>query len=218
MTLVRGDLKKLVKTFEDFVRQEGEKPSVIGLCGGRSIVPFLEPLASPDISTGFRFFFVDERLVPVDHELSNYQGLKAPFFDKIPHAEVFPFYYYDGVDQKALLAEYQESFNHEGGHFDIVVLGAGEDGHVASLFPNQSVNTKETGFFYVHDSPKEPKDRVSISPSQITGAKRAVVLFMGEGKKDALANFLNPAKTVNDCPAKLALSTGDVLVLTDIQE
>lgn len=119
---------------------------------------------------------------------------------------------------KSLLAEYQESFDHEGGRFDIVVLGAGEDGHVASLFPHQSVNTKEKGFFYVHDSPKDPKDRVSISPTQIEQARRAVVLFMGEGKKEALANFLDPTKTVNDCPAKLALSAGEVLVLTDIQE
>jgi 6-phosphogluconolactonase len=218
MTLVRGDLKKLVNEFESFVKEEGKKPSVIGLCGGRSIVPFLEPLTSINISEGFRFFFVDERLVPIDHDLSNYKGLKVPFFDRVAHAEVFPFYYYEGVDMKSLLAEYQESFDHEGGRFDIVVLGAGEDGHVASLFPHQSVNTKEKGFFYVHDSPKDPKDRVSISPTQIEQARRAVVLFMGEGKKEALANFLDPTKTVNDCPAKLALSAGEVLVLTDIQE
>lgn len=218
MTIIRGEKDKLVNAFKSFFEKEKGKSSVIGMCGGRSIIPFLEPLKKEGFSNGFRYFFVDERLVAIDDDLSNYKGLKEVFFDQLEDSEVYPFYYYEMVEPKEILKEYQESFNEEGGKFDVVILGAGEDGHIASLFPFGSVNTKEEGFFYVYDSPKPPKERVSVSPDQIKSSSRGILLFMGDGKKEALANFLDPTKTVEECPAKLALEIPDLLVLTDIED
>lgn len=218
MRIIRGEKDKLVNAFKSFFEKEKGKASVIGMCGGRSIIPFLEPLKEKEFSNGFRYFFIDERLVSIDDDLSNYKGLKSVFFDSLEDVEVYPFYYYEMVEPHELLKEYQESFDEEGGKFDVVILGAGEDGHIASLFPFSSVNREDNGFFYVYDSPKPPKERVSASPSQIKSASRAVLLFMGEGKKQALANFLDPSKSIEECPAKLALEIRDLLVLTDIED
>lgn len=218
MTIIRGEKGKLVSAFKSFFEKEKGKSSVIGMCGGRSIIPFLDPLKEKGFSNGFRYFFIDERLVPIDDDLSNYKGLKGVFFDSLEDSEVYPFYFYNTVDPQELLKEYQESFDEEGGKFDVVILGAGEDGHIASLFPFGSVNSKEEGFFYVYDSPKPPKERISASPKQIESSSRGILLFMGEGKKEALVNFLDPAKTVEECPAKLALEISDLLVLTDIED
>jgi 6-phosphogluconolactonase len=77
---------------------------------------------------------------------------------------------------------------------DLVLLGMGEDGHVASLFPNAAPEALNcaASFLVVADSPKPPPTRISLSYAAIAAARRVWVLVSGAGKADALRATLQP--------------------------
>lgn len=72
--------------------------------------------------------------------------------------------------------------------FDVVWLGVGQDGHTLSLFPNHSSLLPSSSLVIpVHDSPKPPSDRISLSLRAIQGIQHALILAAGVDKKDAIA-------------------------------
>lgn len=70
--------------------------------------------------------------------------------------------------------------------FDVLLLGMGPDSHVASLFPNHT-HSDQPGAFAVHNSPKPPADRVSLSMETINSAREVWLLVAGAEKAPALA-------------------------------
>ena len=77
---------------------------------------------------------------------------------------------------------------------DLIFLGMGEDGHVASLFPNapSQILNCAVPFLAVEDSPKPPPRRISLSYAAIAAAKQVWVLVSGAGKAAALRDSLKP--------------------------
>jgi 6-phosphogluconolactonase len=77
--------------------------------------------------------------------------------------------------------------------FDLVWLGVGEDGHTLSLFPGHPEFTESDEDFVVpiHNSPKPPSDRITLTTKSLTNTRNAVVFATGAGKKDALAAALS---------------------------
>lgn len=73
--------------------------------------------------------------------------------------------------------------------FDLVLLGLGEDGHTASLFPGRQHDPAET-LVAVHDSPKEPPERVSMNYPTLNEARKVLVLVEGENKREAVRAWL----------------------------
>lgn len=71
--------------------------------------------------------------------------------------------------------------------FDLVVLGVGEDGHTASLFPGQPWMRSDASVLAVHDAPKPPSDRVSLGLVSLRNTRSQLVLAGGVGKHDAIA-------------------------------
>jgi len=200
--------------FENISQCSGEYV-VIGLCGGRSIVGLLKTMAekkdelAPEQWARLQFFMVDERLVGLDDEYSNFKQVNELFLAEavssglLREDQIHPFYFDSSVEDKGLAA-YQEEFVAYGGRFDIVFLGVGEDAHVAALFPN-GVWTKEESQYFLSfdDSPKPPSGRMSSSPNLVRQASLVVALFIGEGKKDALLRYRDSSLSLEDCPVKL---------------
>lgn len=75
------------------------------------------------------------------------------------------------------------------GALDVLLLGMGEDGHIASLFPWRSL--PESGLVaHVSDSPKPPPDRITLTPAALATASRAVLAAFGESKRAPLRKLL----------------------------
>jgi 6-phosphogluconolactonase len=74
---------------------------------------------------------------------------------------------------------------------DVVVLGIGEDGHVASLFPGApTLADRSSACLGVHDSPKPPPERITLSLPVLIAARRCVLLATGADKSEALGAML----------------------------
>jgi len=86
--------------------------------------------------------------------------------------------------------------------FDLVMLGMGEDGHTASLFPNNQALRSDGSVVAVFDAPKLPTDRVSLSMKTLNAALHKLFLVAGVGKRVALQQIsqgvLLPAGQVNN--------------------
>jgi 6-phosphogluconolactonase len=74
--------------------------------------------------------------------------------------------------------------------FDLVLLGLGEDGHTASLFPNQAVDNSADAI-PVFDAPKPPADRITLSQQRLSNTREVIFLVTGAGKQDAVDNWRN---------------------------
>jgi 6-phosphogluconolactonase len=88
------------------------------------------------------------------------------------------------------------------GEFDVVLLGVGPDGHVASLFPHHPAQRiSDEIAVAVHDSPKPPPDRVSLTFDALNRAREVWFLVAGSDKADAVAEALSPGADRWDVPA-----------------
>lgn len=127
------------------------------------------------------FYFGDERCVPKEHTDSNWLMVERVLFKFIPvnERQIFRIQGHLGPQRGAL--EYSESIKSISS-FDLVLLGLGEDGHVASLFPGSKCLTETKDVLAIHDSPKPPKERVSLSLRKINMSDN--ILIIAKGKRN----------------------------------
>jgi 6-phosphogluconolactonase len=183
----------------------------IGLPGGRSILQILEKINELDIEwERLRIFLVDERFVSLKSEESNFKLIKETL-TKVSKDNLFSFNYRKDIEN------YSNELKKYNGRFDIVFLGVGEDGHVASLFPNHdSVKSEEQYFIKVRNSPKLPKNRMSASINLLKKSKIGFLLILDESKREAYNNFLDISLILEDCPAKIIREIEDSYLVTNL--
>ncbi len=133
-----------------------------------------------------RLTWVDERCVPEASAESNRgAAARAGLLGDPAPADVLPLFL-DGEDGARAVARTEAAFaDRFGGALDVVLLGLGEDGHVASLFPGVPMPAGAR-VAHVTASPKPPPERITFTRSVLAGAGRTVLLAMGEGKRSAL--------------------------------
>jgi 6-phosphogluconolactonase len=133
----------------------------------------------------------DDRCLPVDHEERNSKMARDAWLSKvaIPEQQIhdIPAELGNVAGAKA----YAETLK-DVRTFDLVILGLGEDGHTASLFPNQTVDNSADAV-PVFDAPKPPADRITISQSRLNNTKEVMFLVTGAGKQEAVDNWRNGA-------------------------
>lgn len=188
----------------------------LGVVGGRSVGAVLEKLGGEPVNwERIHLFMVDERLVPNDHPDSNYRLVSSQVSSYIPSANLHPFNHHPGEVQTAL-ERYQAELEKCGGRLDVVLLSSGEDGHIASLFPeHQTIDSREHYFLATDSAPKPPPQRMSASPRLISRASTAVLLFFGSTKLQAFQNCLDDSVSVRMCPAGIVRTLDHHYLLTD---
>jgi len=132
----------------------------------------------------WEIYFGDERCLPVDdaerNSLMAARALLGPV--AIPAANVHSIPAEHGAEAAA--KAYQPVIR-AALPFDLVLLGIGEDGHTASLFPGQQHPAGQL-VHAVHNAPKPPPDRVSLSAGALSEAREVLILATGAGKRAAI--------------------------------
>jgi len=204
--------KKIKKSIEELLT---EKDIItIGLPGGRSIVSILNELKSEMIDWDkIHIFMVDERHVSIDDKDSNFRLINESLSDVISKKNLHPFIY----QKDNYLKKYETEIKKFNGLYDIIILSSGEDGHIASLFPNHSSILDESEYYInIEDSPKLPKKRMSVSKRFLQKSKIGFLFFIGKEKNLALKKFKNEKINFINCPAKLISKLPCYYVFTDI--
>jgi 6-phosphogluconolactonase len=198
---------------------ESKDKIVLALAGGRSLKGIYEKLAEMKSSawTKTHFFLADERNVSLDSEESNFNlvhgVLLKPLLDKklISEKNIHPIN--TSLSPESAKTEYIKELEKYGGFFDVVLLGAGEDGHIAGIFPGRNYDNSEKFCFFT-DSPKPPSERFTASPSLISKASTGVVVFLGSEKKEALDRFMDLKFSETNAESALR-KINDLVLLTD---
>lgn len=154
-------------------------------------------------------WWVDERWVPADDADRNTVGTQADFFDHvdIPASNIHPMPASDGgLDIEAAATQYERELQDaapEGAvapRFDITLLGVGPDGHTASLFPEfPQLTVTDRAVVTVDDSPKPPRQRLTVTYPVINASQRVWVILSGAEKASVLGLALAGA-SIEDVP------------------
>ncbi len=182
---------------------------------GGSVTPVLGMARKglePGLWRHLRLTWVDERCVPFDHPDSNrgtaYRGGHLDSAD--PCGLELPLYL-DGETPGEACARVRVAFVEEfQSGLDLVLLGLGEDGHIASLFPGRA--SLDPVAFAIADSPKPPAARITLALPVISGAPIALMLATGKPKLDALKRL-----QLKD-PALPASGLRNLLAFTDLPD
>lgn len=157
-------------------------------------------------------YFGDERVLPADDPERNSTMAAAAWLDHvpIPAAQIHVIPAERGLNDavaayRALLAGV--------GTFDLVLLGLGEDGHTASLFPGHAwgAGADAPDVLAVEDAPKPPPRRVSLSAQRLSRARQVLFLVTGPAKREAVARW----KRGENIPAAAIHCDNGVDVLLD---
>jgi 6-phosphogluconolactonase len=142
--------------------------------------------------SAWHVYFSDERCLPPTDANRNSRMVGEAWLDHvpIPEAQLHIIPGELGVSQAARV--YAETLRTVG-MFDLVLLGLGEDGHTASLFPEHAWGNAPDApdTLAVLDAPKPPPQRVSLSALRLSRARQVIFLVAGESKRKAVAEWLN---------------------------
>jgi 6-phosphogluconolactonase len=150
------------------------------------------------------FWWGDERFVAPDSPDRNALDARACFLDVVGADQVHEIpSTADAADPAASAAAYAEQLRGSGaGEFDLVMLGMGPDGHVASLFPGFPQLDSEDVTVPVTGSPKPPPERVSLTFGALNRARAVWFLVTGDAKADAVQKALADQGDLHDTPAR----------------
>lgn len=135
-------------------------------------------------------WFGDERCLPISHPQRNSVMAAESWLSHvpIPREQIHDVAAELGAREAAAI--YARKLRGVG-PFDLVLLGLGEDGHTASLFPGHDWGTGPGApdVLAVHDAPKPPPERISLSASRLSRARSVLFLVSGAAKRDAVARW-----------------------------
>jgi 6-phosphogluconolactonase len=181
--------------------QASDRVFAVCLSGGSTPKRLYECLAAPEIATRFpwsltHWFWGDERFVPHDDHDSNYRMAREAFLSwvPVPNNNIHPMPT-EGLSPDQAAAAYDRALQRFYGAdelalnrplFDVTLLGIGEDGHTASLFPGQPA-LRETERWAVAVIGAKAEARVTLTYPALDSSREVAFLVTGKQKRDAVA-------------------------------
>ncbi len=165
-------------------------------------------------------FWGDERWVPLNDKSSNAKLAFDALLNHvpIPRDHIFPMW--DKQPPEDFAIHYEEllikHFGKDLPCFDLILLGMGEDGHTASLFPGTKVLYEQKRLVQAYYLPPQSMYRITLTAPCINAAKKILFLVLGQKKANALYEVLEGTKNPDKYPAQLIKKeSADVLWLVD---
>ncbi|MEY4706233.1 MAG: 6-phosphogluconolactonase [Nitrospirota bacterium] len=190
---------------------------LIALSGGKTPENLYGALTSPAFANRFdwsraTFFFSDERCVPSDDPRSNYAlANKALFTPLNVTSDQVCRMAGESRDPEAAASKYEQQLRRvtktaapAQPQLDLILLGLGEDGHIASLFPGMPILQDRHRVIAVTQSPKDPPTRLTMTLGVINRASVVLFLVAGAGKAGVVRAILDPkSEAERQLPASL---------------
>ncbi|MDP4292329.1 MAG: 6-phosphogluconolactonase [Bacteroidota bacterium] len=192
----------------------------VALSGGSTPGKIFESVSLNDTGlvdwNKIKFFWGDERCVPPDDPDSNYLMARQCLFEQlnIPGGNIFRIQGEEEPEKEAvrysrIISENVRVEDHLP-RFDLILLGLGEDGHTASIFPDNTEMFNSTRFCEVATHPKSGQQRITLTGPVINNAKDIVFIVTGSAKSRIVAEIIHdngkagfPASLVKPVKGKL---------------
>ncbi|WP_277115125.1 6-phosphogluconolactonase [Chryseobacterium sp.] len=173
---------------------------VVALSGGSSPKAIFKLLATPEYKEHIEwnkvyFFWVDERWVPLNDDKSNFRMTEETLLSQVPidQNHIFPMYA-EGITPEDYAKAYEQQIRTilgDDGVFDFILLGMGDDGHTASLFPGEEVLNEKEKWVSAYYLKSQEMFRITLTAPIINNAGNILAIAFGESKKHALNEVLN---------------------------
>ena len=220
---IHRDSQAVAEAAAEFVLELGKQAVrangrfLIALSGGTTPEILYRTLASPAFADRFDwsktiFFFSDERGVPLNNPRSNYALADKTLFTPL---NITPSQVYrmagEASDLQAAASEYEQQLRlatktlpSAQPSLDLILLGLGEDGHTASLFPGALILQDRQRMIAATQSPKDPPRRLTMTLAAINRASVILFLVTGAGKAGVVRAILDPrTEAERQLPASL---------------
>ena len=209
--LERAACRRIIDAAERAIKQRGE--FFIVLAGGNTPRGVYRLLREQKANwSHWNVYFGDERCLPADAAERNSKMADIEWLDDvpIPKDHVHPIPAELGASAAALA--YADTLRNVG-EFDLVLLGLGDDGHTASLFPNHEwgTATDAPAALAVFNAPKPPPERVSVSAARLSRAREVLFLVAGDIKREAVKRW----RAGENIPARAIRPRAGVDVLSE---
>ncbi|KAF7147912.1 hypothetical protein RHSIM_Rhsim03G0212900 [Rhododendron simsii] len=211
---------------DKFAKRRGAFTVVLS---GGSLIKSLRKLAeAPYIDAvewlKWHVFWVDERVVPKDHEDSNYKLAFDGFLSKVPISPGNVYAINDALSAEGAADDYETCLKHlvktniidvsqATGlpKFDLMLLGMGPDGHVASLFPGHPlVQANKQWVAFIKDSPKPPPERITFTFPVINSSANIALVVAGAGKANVVNVALGNGQSSGLLPVQMVSPEGEL--------
>ena len=182
-----------------------------------------EPFASQIPWDKLDLFWVDERCVPPDHADSNYRMTREALLDKVPLPADRIHRMEGELAPEVAAARYESTirnaFRLEGAEtptFDLILLGMGDDGHTASLFPHTEGLNDLTHIVIANHVPQKDTWRITLTSPVINQARKVAFLIEGAAKAQVLHDvFLGPFQPDTYPSQIIRPASGELTLLLD---
>jgi len=190
--------------------QASERTFAVSLSGGSTPRRLYECLAGPAIASRFpwnraHWFWGDERFVPHDHPDSNFRMAREAFLARVPvpHGNIHAVPT-EGLSPDQAAAAYETTLKRFYGAdtltpdrplFDVTLLGIGEDGHTASLFPGQPA-LRETGRWAVAVIGAKAEARITLTYPALDSSRDLAFVVTGREKREVVARAQAGDRTI----------------------
>lgn len=199
--LFQSAAQRLVAIARDAIAEHGGFH--LALAGGSTPKGLYRLLSEPGLAgqipwERFHIYFGDERCVPPDHPDSNYRMARENLLDRVP-IPAAQIHRMEGEREPAeaaaryagVVADHLPADEGRQPRFDLILLGMGPDGHVASLFPDTPILEERNALAAAVYVEKFGAWRISLTLSVINSARHVLILVSGEGKAQTLARVLD---------------------------